>query len=221
MKMHIVCLMSLSFNVFNRVPTCEGDDSSMIKMIKGIWHACLTMFDTVFRGHHVFCFYPPSQCTISQSKSCFLCQHLAVCPQDVVQPTRRRSWSCGDSWPELAISLSKKPGLIKGNRTKHEEDDQLAKAKNEEDDRVAKAKNEEDDQAAKAKQHDDGTCKPCVFFASSAGCTRSKCSYCHLSHTPPSGKRPKKQMREMNKAAVQKVFETVQESGFGSPRRNF
>lgn len=120
--------------------------------------------------------------------------------QDVVQPTRRRSWSCGDSWPEITISLPTKPGLIKGNRTKHEGD------------QVAKAKNEEDYQVAKAKQHDDGTCKPCVFFASSAGCTRSKCSYCHLTHTPPSGKRPKKQMREMNKEAVQKVFETVQES---------
>eukprot|EP00438_Fugacium_kawagutii_P019647 Skav232820 [mRNA] locus=scaffold614:630894:648674:- [translate_table: standard] len=148
---------------------------------------------------------------------------LEVCfAEDVVQPTRRRSRSCGDSWPEIA-SLPKKPGLIKGNRTKHEDSDLVAKATNEEDyqvtkaeteegDQAAKAKNEEDHRVAKARQHDDGTCKPCLFFASSVGCTRSKCSYCHLTHTPPSGKRPKKQIREMNKAAVQKAFETVQES---------
>eukprot|EP00438_Fugacium_kawagutii_P009889 Skav200533 [mRNA] locus=scaffold3153:42784:43995:- [translate_table: standard] len=103
--------------------------------------------------------------------------------------TRRRSWSCGDIRP---ASL-KLPDHIKDERPMQQEDKQ------------------EDKQAAKAKQHANGTCKPCVFFASNAGCTRSTCNYCHLTHTPPSGKRPPKQLRQSYKERVQKVREQVQE----------
>mmetsp|Transcript_51649 Transcript_51649/g.63206 ORF Transcript_51649/g.63206 Transcript_51649/m.63206 type:complete len:172 (-) Transcript_51649:86-601(-) len=113
----------------------------------------------------------------------------------VAQPRRRHSWSIGASGdnvpfdPELVplwpLSPVQSGGFQCGPCPKEAE--------------------------AKLTQHAEGTCKPCIFFASNAGCTRVNCSFCHLAHTPPSGKRPRKQIRETYKAAVEKVFETVKE----------
>ena len=106
--------------------------------------------------------------------------------QDVSQRTRRRSWCGGDSLSDHTF-LEKLGGV-------HSDTSKPGKV----------------DKATKLSPHSAGTCKPCVFFASNIGCSNAMCRFCHLEHTPPSTKRPRKQMREHFKAAVQKVFEDVQ-----------
>eukprot|EP00435_Cladocopium_sp_Y103_P034528 s2108_g8.t3 len=118
---------------------------------------------------------------------------IEVClPEDATQPPRRKSWSCGDSGCEITLSLPLRPGRIDTGESKPDM---------------------EDEETTKLEQHANGTCKPCVFFASGVGCSRSKCRFCHLAHNPPSTKRPRKQIRESFKAAVTKVFKEVQAGG--------
>ena len=118
-----------------------------------------------------------------------------ICSQDATQ-TRRKSWSCGDSGCEVTLSLPLRPGRIDPGSPGTSKPDMDDKA----------------DEATTLEQHANGTCKPCVFFAS-VGCSRSQCRFCHLAHNPPSTKRPRKHIREGFKAAVTKVFKEVQASG--------
>eukprot|EP00434_Breviolum_minutum_P000843 symbB.v1.2.000741.t1/scaffold36.1/size400579/13 len=69
----------------------------------------------------------------------------------------------------------------------------------------------ETDDQVKIQQHAGGTCKPCVFFASTARCLRPKCPFCHLSHVHKSTPRPRKSEREKFKQAVDRVFEQEQD----------
>lgn len=116
----------------------------------------------------------------------------ACLPEDATQ-TRRKSWSCGDSGCEVTLSLPLRPGRIDPGSPG-----------------TSKPDMDEADEATTLEQHANGTCKPCVFFAS-VGCSRSQCRFCHLAHNPPSTKRPRKHIREGFKAAVTKVFKEVQE----------
>ena len=75
----------------------------------------------------------------------------------------------------------------------------------------------ETDDKITIQQHAEGTCKPCVFFASTAGCRRPKCPFCHLSHVHKSTKstpRPRKSEREIFKQAVDRVFQQEQAGVF-------
>ena len=72
----------------------------------------------------------------------------------------------------------------------------------------------ETDDQVKIQQHAGGTCKPCVFFASTARCLRPKCPFCHLSHVHKSTPRPRKSEREKFKQAVDRVFEQEQAGVF-------
>ncbi|CAK8985583.1 unnamed protein product [Durusdinium trenchii] len=55
-------------------------------------------------------------------------------------------------------------------------------------------------------KHRNGTCNPCVFFASKLGCRTASCEYCHLQHTT-SRPRPRKEQRDGYKLLVAQLFE--------------
>ena len=54
--------------------------------------------------------------------------------------------------------------------------------------------------------HDAGLCKPCVFFATTKGCERAGCEFCHSNHSF-SFNRPRKHKRDAYKKAVQEVMD--------------
>lgn len=56
-------------------------------------------------------------------------------------------------------------------------------------------------------EHANGTCQPCLFFASQHGCVRGDvCEYCHLEHQANSSPRPRKQTRDKIKERVLRIF---------------
>ena len=65
--------------------------------------------------------------------------------------------------------------------------------------------------AARQSRHQRGVCDPCVFFTTSLGCVRGKeCRYCHLPHPGSDTKtenRPRKEIREKYKAAIQGLLQ--------------
>ena len=115
--------------------------------------------------------------------------------QDVGQQPRRASWSCGQR-------LMADATLVLSTDSVKNEQQMQQDCEPETDDKV------------KIQQHAEGTCKPCVFFASTAGCHRPKCPYCHLSHVHKSTPRPRKSNREIFKQAVDKVFQQEQAGVF-------
>ncbi|CAK9096525.1 Reticulocyte-binding protein 2-like a [Durusdinium trenchii] len=52
--------------------------------------------------------------------------------------------------------------------------------------------------------HLDGSCNPCVFWASARGCAKEKCDFCHLVHEPKAEDlgRPRREKREAIKRAI-------------------
>ncbi|CAK9011980.1 unnamed protein product [Durusdinium trenchii] len=55
--------------------------------------------------------------------------------------------------------------------------------------------------------HANGTCKPCIFWASSRGCAKQSCDYCHLAHAAPGeGGRPRRAKRDAIKARIFEFF---------------
>eukprot|EP00434_Breviolum_minutum_P012449 symbB.v1.2.010968.t1/scaffold727.1/size198231/13 len=112
--------------------------------------------------------------------------------EDVGQQPRRASWSCGQR-------LMADATLVLSTDSVKNEQQMQQDCEPETDDKV------------KIQQHAEGTCKPCVFFASTAGCRRPKCPYCHLSHVHKSTPRPRKSNREIFKQAVDKVFQQEQD----------
>ena len=54
--------------------------------------------------------------------------------------------------------------------------------------------------------HANGTCNPCVFWASAGGCTKDDCEFCHLEHFPADTGRPRKVKREAIKERLTEIF---------------
>lgn len=54
--------------------------------------------------------------------------------------------------------------------------------------------------------HDAGLCKPCVFVASTKGCERVGCDFCHSKHSFTFN-RPRKHKRDAYKKAIREVMD--------------
>ncbi|CAJ1420059.1 unnamed protein product [Effrenium voratum] len=54
-----------------------------------------------------------------------------------------------------------------------------------------------------------GTCTPCLFFASRDGCKHNVCGFCHKHAAAESNKRPRKQTRDKVKQMLLEVMENI------------
>eukprot|EP00435_Cladocopium_sp_Y103_P040526 s2108_g11.t1 len=135
-----------------------------------------------------------------------MCEHVISVQYTPVPPVpRKKSWSSGDAWPMgVVLDLFVKdpePSQEAGHR--HQT---VLNPPIENDTCDASHELHVAHETLKLERHRTGKCKPCVFFASRHGCADSFCGFCHWAHQSPK-RRPRKQMRDFFKAAVEEVFQ--------------